>query len=131
MSNVSESKVFLGDGPEAVFRQGLKEDVFYLQRCAACGNHVFYPRILCSHCGSMQLEKVVASGQGTVYSVSTVRRRPESGGNYTIVLVDLAEGPRMMSTVTGMAPEEVRIGMKVQAKIDEIDGEPAIIFEQA
>lgn len=131
MSNVNQEPAFSGDGPEAVFRSGLKEGRFYLQRCDDCSTHVFYPRMLCTHCGSVRLGQVLASGRGTVYSTSMVRRRPESGGNYNICLVDLDEGPRMMSQVTGIAPENVRIGMAVKARIDEIDGEPAVLFEQA
>ena len=131
MSNSDDLMAFSGDGPEAVFRNGLKEGVFYLQKCGGCEKHVFYPRALCPHCGSAQLSKVEASGRGTVYSSSTVHRRAESGGNYNVSLIDLEEGPRMMSWVVGVAPEDVRIGMNVRAKIDEIDGEPAVTFEQA
>jgi hypothetical protein len=78
---------------------------------------VFYPRVLCPHCGSERLEWVAPSGRGTVYSTTIVRRKPADGGDYNVCLVDLAEGPRMLSRVAGVAPEEVRIGMAVKARI--------------
>jgi uncharacterized OB-fold protein len=72
-----------------------------------------------------------ASGEGTVYATTVTRRRAEQGGDYNVALVDLAEGPRMMSRVVGVAPEAVSIGMKVRAKIDELNGAPAVLFEPA
>ena len=106
-------------GPEKQFFDRLAAGSFDIQRCAACRKHVFYPRVLCPHCGGERLDWVAASGRGTVYSTTVVRRKPADGGDYNIVLVDLAEGPRMMSRVAGLAPGEVKIGMPVQARIAE------------
>jgi hypothetical protein len=73
--------------------------------------------VLCPHCGSPSLAWQPASGQGTVYSTTVVRRKPEQGGDYNVALVDLHEGPRMMSRVDGISPHEVVIGMAVRMKI--------------
>ena len=51
-----------------------------------------------------------ASGRGIVHSTTVARRRPEKGGDYNICLVTLEEGPRLMSRVIEIAPEEVKIG---------------------
>jgi uncharacterized OB-fold protein len=109
--------VFDGPGPDAQFAQALAQGRFQIQHCTACGQHVFYPRALCTHCGSAQLEWVAPSGAGQVYSSTTVRRKPESGGDYNVALVDLAEGSRLMSRIDGMPPDQVRIGMRVQARV--------------
>ncbi len=109
--------VFDGPGPDAQFAQALAQGRFQIQHCSACGQHVFYPRALCTHCGSAQLEWVAPSGAGSVYSSTTVRRKPQAGGDYNVALVDLAEGPRLMSRIDGMAPDQVRIGMRVQARV--------------
>lgn len=109
--------VFDGPGPDAQFAQALAQGRFQIQHCTACGQHVFYPRALCPYCGSAQLEWVAPSGAGSVYSSTTVRRKPESGGDYNVALVDLAEGPRLMSRIDGIAPDQVRIGMRVQARV--------------
>jgi hypothetical protein len=122
---------FDGPGPEAIFRAHLAEGRFMIQRSASTGLHVFYPRVVVPGSGEADLEWVEASGDGTVYATTITRRRAEQGGDYNIALIDLAEGPRMMSRVVGIAPEEVTIGMKVRAKIDELNGAPAVLFESA
>lgn len=104
-------------GPEKQYLDKLAAGRFEIQKCAACAKHVFYPRVLCPHCGSGPLGWVTPSGRGTVYSTTVVRRKSADGGDYNVCLVDLAEGPRMMSRVAGLAPEQVKIGMPVSARI--------------
>ena len=104
-------------GPEQQYFAALAAGKFQIQLCSTCARHVFYPRVSCPHCGSKRLEWVAASGRGTVYSVTTVRRKPEAGGDYNVSLVDLEEGPRLMSRIDGVAPAQVRIGMAVEARV--------------
>lgn len=125
------SGYFDGPGPEAVYRSYLAEGRFMIQRSASTGTYVMWPRVVLPGTGEADLEWVEASGAGTVYATTVTRRRPEQGGDYNVALIDLAEGPRMMSRVVGVAPEEVTIGMKVEAKVDELNGAPAVLFEPA
>lgn len=104
-------------GPEKRYLDALAQGRFEIQRCDACAKHVFYPRVLCPHCGSTRLGWVAPSGRGTVYSTTVVRRKPADGGDYNVCLVDLDEGVRMMSRVVAIPPQDVRIGMAVQARI--------------
>lgn len=104
-------------GPEQTYKDKLLQGAFEIQKCGGCGEHVFYPRVICPHCGADKLDWVAASGSGTVYSTTVVRRKPEAGGDYNVALVDLAEGPRMMSRVVGVEPGGVKIGMKIKARI--------------
>ena len=67
-------------------------------------------------------------GTGTVYSTTTVRRKPEVGGDYDVSLIDLDEGVRMMSRVEGLAPTEVKIGMRVRAKVIDNKGAGLVVF---
>ncbi len=122
---------FTGPGPDAVFLDHLRQGRFMLQRSRSSGSCVFYPRAVEPGTGAVDLEWAPASGEGVVYSTTVVRRRPDRGGDYNVALIDLAEGPRMMSRVVGVPPEEVRIGMAVRARIEEIDGAPAVLFEPA
>lgn len=115
--NAAQTRPFAGPGPDAQFAAALAQGRFQIQHCAACGQHVFYPRALCPYCGSAQLGWVKASGAAQVYSSTTVRRKAEVGGDYNVALVDLAEGPRLMSRIDGIAPDQVRIGMRVQARV--------------
>jgi uncharacterized OB-fold protein len=117
--------------PDQQFSAFLKEGKFMLQRCLADGRYWFYPRILCPHCGSSELEWSEVSGDGTVYSTTIVRRKPEEGGDHNVALVDLDEGPRMMSRVDGIALDAVRIGMRVKARIAGNAETPLIVFTPA
>ena len=120
---------FAGPGPEARFRAFLQEGRFMLQRSRSTGAFVFYPRTVAPGTGTADLEWVEASGRGVVYATTCTRRRKEHGGDYNIALIDLAEGPRMMARVEGIAPDAVPIGLEVKARITEIDGTPAIVFD--
>lgn len=113
-------------GPDAAYAAFLAEGRLRLQRCDSCDRHIFYPRVLCPHCGGEDLSWVDASGRGTVYATTVVRKRPEEGGGHNLCLVDLEEGVRMASRVEGIAPEAVAIGMAVKARIVH-QGEDAIV----
>ena len=118
-------------GPERQFRDYLKQGRFMIQRSRGSGEHVFYPRTMTPGEGSTDLEWVEAGGGGTVYATTVVRQRPEKGGIYNVALIDLDEGARLMSRVEGVAPDNVRIGMRVRARIAEQDGEPILLFDAA
>ena len=126
-----EAPDWSGPGPDAIYREFLDKQAFRIQRCTDCGEDVFYPRALCPGCGSPRLDWVAGSGRATVYSTSVVRQRPEDGLDYNIAIVELEEGPRLMSRVEGIAAQDVRIGMSVRAKVGAIDGEPVVLFEPA
>ena len=104
---------------------------FAIQQCTACQQHVLTPRELCPHCGASPLRWVRPSGQGTVYSTTTIARKAEAGGDYNVALIDLAEGPRMMSRVEGIAAAEVKIGMAVQAEVVQQGGKGLVVFKAA
>ncbi len=72
-----------------------------------------------------------ASGNGTVYSTSTIHRKPDAGGNYNVALIDLDEGVRMMSRVEDVAPDEVYIGQRVQARVAQREGRGLVLFHPA
>lgn len=114
--------------PGVAFQGYLRQGELRLQQCDACARRVFFPRTLCPYCGGSKLNWRPISGRGVVYSTTVVRQRPERGGNYNIALVDLEEGARMMTRVVEIAPEQVRIGMRVLAVIDPLAGEPVILF---
>ena len=65
-----------------------------------------------------------------VYSASVVRRKADAGGDYNVALIDLDEGVRLMSRVEGIPAAEVRIGMRVKAKVLVHDGQGLVVFER-
>lgn len=116
-----------GQAPDAVFRDHLTAGELWLQQCSVCGQQVFFPRVLCSHCGGA-LNWRRADGRGTVYSTTTVRRRPDRGGDYNISIIELDEGARMMSRVEDVAPADVAIGMRVRAVVKQREGGAVVLF---
>lgn len=112
--------------PDEDFRRFLAEGRFMIQRSVETGRCVFFPRVAEPGTGAA-LEWVEASGRGVVYASTVVRRKPPEP-SYNVALIDLAEGPRMMSRVEGVEPEAVRIGMAVTARIVEQDGQPVVVF---
>src|SRR4051794_25113130 len=102
--------------PEKQFFEQLAAGRFMLQRSRSTGRCVFPPRVAAPGTGATDLEWVPASGRGTVYSTTVIRQKPPTP-HYNLALIDLAEGPRMMARVEGIAPEQVKIGMPVQARV--------------
>ncbi|ORU90843.1 MAG: DNA-binding protein [Cycloclasticus sp. symbiont of Poecilosclerida sp. M] len=124
----SDNTENLGSGPDLTYQAHLNKKELFLPKCLVCNEFHFYPRVVCPHCGSFDLEWQALSGRGEVYSTTVIRRKPERGGNYNVCLVTLKEGPRMMSRIDGIPAEDVKIGDKVTASIINNDGECHVIF---
>ncbi len=116
-------------GVQAFHQRELDAGRFHIQRCGGCGKHVCFPRESCPHCGSAALEWTEPRGTGTVYAVTTVRRKPTEGGDLNVSLVELDEGVRLMSRVDNIAPDAVRIGQRVQARVQVTDGRGLVLFD--
>ena len=114
--------------PDADYRRHLAAGRFMLQRSRRSGGFVFYPRVAEPGSGANDLEWVEASGRGSVYSSTTVRCKPPAA-DYNVALIDLAEGPRMMSRVVGIAAADVKIGMLVRARIAIENDAPLVVFD--
>lgn len=112
--------------PQEHWRAALGEGRFLLQRAVKTGTVFFPPRVIEPGAGEVELEWIEASGLGTVYSATVIMPRPPAVP-YNVVLVDLDEGPRLMSRVEGVDPTEVRIGMRVRARIAN-EGEASLIL---
>jgi uncharacterized OB-fold protein len=116
--------------PEQEFFALLQQGEFMLQRSRSSGRFVFYPRVAEPGTGAADLEWVKASGAGTVYSTTVIRQKPPKT-DYNLALIDLAEGPRMMSRVQGISPADVKIGMSVRVLVVNEEGKPMVVFEPA
>lgn len=115
--------------PEQEYLEFLAKGRFMIQRSRSTGNFVFYPRVAEPGTGA-ELEWTEASGEGVVYATSVMRQRPPAE-SYNVALVDLKEGPRMMSRIEGLPPEAVRIGMKVKARIASEGDTHLVVFNPA
>lgn len=102
-----------------------------VQRCESCARLVWYPRFVCPHCGGSSLGWEKLCGDGVVYAVSVHHRAalPALADKvpYSVVLVDLDEGVRMMSNVFGPPPT---VGDRVTvAWVPLEDGRNLAVFE--
>lgn len=116
--------------PEQEYFEHVAAGRFMIQKSRSTGGYVFYPRVAEPGTGATDLEWVPASGRGTVYSTTTIRQKPPTP-NYNVALIDLEEGPRMMSRVEGIAPEAVHIGMAVAARIVREGEQSLVVFVPA
>ncbi len=111
------------------FWEGTKAHELRLQRCDDCSAYRFTPKEVCPDCASMNATWTAVSGQGTVYSYSAVHRGPgpafQGDSPYVVVLVQLAEGPRVLSHLVDCAPEQVSIGMPVTVTFEDASDEVA------
>jgi uncharacterized OB-fold protein len=101
-----------------------------LQRCAECHAYRFQPRPYCPDCRSRDAEWTLVSGRGTVYSY-TVCYPPvlpafEDRAPYNAVVVELDEGPFMVSNLLEWEGSEIPIGLPVEVRFVEIDDELTI-----
>ena len=85
---------------------------------------------MCPHCRSLEWDFARASGRGTIHSYVVAEHPPIPPFAYpnVIVLVDLAEGTRLVSRLMGLAPEEVAIGLPVVADFETVDADLALHF---
>jgi uncharacterized OB-fold protein len=129
------ARIALNEKPDMSARDGepaAKERELRLQRCHACGTYLFYPRYLCTACGSDDLRWCPVSGRGTVFTF-TVARRPTHPGladkvPYIIAVVELAEGPKLTTNLVDIDPDDVVIGLPVQASFEDVDDSTLVQF---
>jgi uncharacterized OB-fold protein len=112
------------------FWQAARERRFLIARCRACGEAHHYPRPFCPRCWSDDVVWEDASGRATLYTYSTVfmndlppfkERLP-----YVAAMVDLDEGPRVMTNVIDCDPTDLSIGMELQIDFREITEEISV-----
>lgn len=99
-----------------------------------CSSFIYYPRPFCPRCPGDELEWREASGRGRVYTYTVVRRAatPAFADRvpHVLALVELEEGPRVVTNIVGCRPEEVRIGMPVRAAFERHSGEVGLVIFQ-
>jgi len=109
------------------FYEAAQRHELRVQRCRACGALRFPARALCSDCLSGDAEWVPVSGRGEIYSFNIMHQVYHPGFAaevpYAVVLVKLAEGPKMLSNVVGIDAHAVRIGMPVQVVFEPLSDE--------
>lgn len=105
------------------FWEGVRRGELLIQRCAECGRLRHPPSPMCPGCRSLAADAVKASGRGTIYSFCKPRepQLPDFDPGYVVVLVELAEGTRLVANLVGIDPAEVHIGLPVEVEFVAVD----------
>ncbi len=115
------------------FWEACRRRALEVQACEAC-DHLFLPfGPRCPRCWSSRLAVRSASGEGRVYTFGIYRRtyHPAIPAPYVVALVELSEGPRLISNIVGCAPENVQIGMAVRVRFTDVGESTLPRFEPA
>ncbi len=109
------------------FWRAARERRLSLPQCGDCGKVRFPPSGHCPACGAAAHEWVDLSGAGRVFSFVTYHRLYNKGWEgelpYVVAVIELAEGPRILSTLTGIAPGDVVCDMAVKVVFDDVTGD--------
>jgi uncharacterized OB-fold protein len=113
--------------PETMhFWEGTRTGELRLQRCNACRKAYFPPRPFCPFCACREVSIFRASGKGRLYSY-VIHHRPVPGFTppYAIAVVELDEGPRMMTNITDcpQTPEALVLDMPLEVAFEKLDDE--------
>ena len=109
------------------FWDGCKRHELTLPYCTKCAAFFFYPRQFCPKCFSWEIEWRQASGRATLYTYA-IQYRPQAPGfqpPYVTAIVQLEEGPRMMTNLVGIDPdpEQIRCDMPLEVVFEDISDE--------
>lgn len=105
--------------PEAQpYWDGLRDSKLLMPRCDACGKSWFPPSLLCPHCNARKWTWTPTSGRGRIFSYVVYHRVYHPGFAdevpYAVAVIELDEGPRMISNVIGIAPDKLACDMRVE-----------------
>ena len=109
------------DRDTAPFWEAQRNHELRLQRCFGCGAFRFPATPLCPDCRSFEFEWALCSGRGTVYSYTVVQHQthPAFPVPYTMLLVELEEGPRVVAQLRAPDATAVSVGMPVRVEWDD------------
>jgi uncharacterized OB-fold protein len=122
------------DAESAPFWSGTLDRKLLVQECSVCGQRQLYGRSLCTNCHSAALNWIESNGKGTIYSRTIIRQNPNRSFKhmipFVVALIDLDEGPRLMSNVIGTPAEEVQIGARVRVMFEPVSDAASLpLFE--
>jgi len=118
------------DRDTAPFWEAQRNRELRLQRCSECGVFRFPVTPMCPECRSFDFEWTLCSGRGTVYSYTVVRHQthPAFPVPYTMALVELAEGPRLVAQLRGAPESGVSVGAPVYVDWEDVPEQPLPVF---
>lgn len=100
------------------FWDALAKGEVHIQRCGACHHYVFYPRTICPDCSSRDLAWTPVSGRGVLFTYTVTEPGKGKRGGDILAIVELDEGVRMATTLVGIDPDAVQVGVPVEPVFD-------------
>lgn len=111
----------------APYWQAAKRHEFVAQQCRACGYVHLPPGPACTNCLSADQDWIRLSGQGTIYSFGVYHQLWHPGFKeeipYNVALIELAEGPQIISQVVGCKNAELFCGAPVEVTFEAVTSE--------
>jgi uncharacterized protein len=105
------------DSTSAPYWEAARQGRLLIAQCAACNKVHHYPRSFCPYCWDDDVRPIPAQGTGTLYTYSTVYVNDlppfKDRVPYVAAIVELDEGPRLMTTIEGVEPQALRVGIPV------------------
>jgi uncharacterized OB-fold protein len=111
------------DGDSKQYWEGLKKRELWVQQCNDCNQHIFYPRSICPHCFSEEINWVKSVGMGKIYSYTVVHRAIgpfKEQVPFVVAIVELDEGVRMMTRIKEDS-QQISIDQKVKIFFENVD----------
>ena len=121
-------RIFPSPNPgTAPYWKAARQHQLSLPQCLACGKFHSYPRSRCPFCSSDKLQWKPCSGEGTIYSFTEVFRAPSKSFAadlpYVVAIVELMEGPHLMTRLVASDKASIRIGQRVMVTFEDLDEE--------
>ncbi|MBM4265832.1 MAG: Zn-ribbon domain-containing OB-fold protein [Deltaproteobacteria bacterium] len=108
----------------APFWEALRKHELHVQRCRDCGQAYFYPRNACPGCLSGNVEWIKTSGRGRLHTFSVVHvtgRNPPLEPPYVLAMVELEEGPKLLTNLVGVEPDPAKIRCDMAVVVEYAD----------
>ncbi|MDA4129808.1 MAG: Zn-ribbon domain-containing OB-fold protein [Thaumarchaeota archaeon] len=116
------------------FWEGTNKGELRIQVCTSCSHRQWYPKASCENCGKREFSWLKCSGKGKVRSFTIIREvvmnSPafEAEIPYALSILELDEGVRFVGQIVGAPPEDIRVGMEVEAFFEKINGVSVVKF---
>ena len=130
MTNTYARPIPQPDAESQEFYDGARRHELMLMRCRACRAYRLPSRPRCPDCWSTDTEWARASGYGTLYSYGIMHQKFPGFADdvpYNYAIIELDEGPRMVSNIVGVSDDELRVDMPVEALYDDVADDTTLI----
>jgi uncharacterized OB-fold protein len=104
--------------------EGVRQHRLLIPSCEDCGHRWFPPSLLCPNCNSARTAWMQSSGHGKIFSYVVFHRVYHRGFAsevpYVVALIELEEGPRLLSSIVGTPPDAIECEMPVRVVFDDV-----------